>query len=617
MRGNRSVVVAILLLALAGGALIAGLQARRDVASVERDLDAARLLLKQAGPAHGGTGAQRLELVRRAEAHMIAARQRLDHWPLRSLSVTPVLGRDVRAAVAITDAGLGTARAAEGVATALGVAERQPGARSISAAVTALADLSTVLGDGARRVEAVKTLAAGPIKSRFVTEARSAADASRLAGRGLRLAAGLYGPRGSMKYFLAFQNPAELRGTGGLIGEYGILEASPSGPVVREVRPREQLQRRPHGPVPPPSQLPVRYRRLGLASDWRAINIPPDLPTVGEMMATLYRESTGEQVDGVILLDPLALARILHVSGPIDVQGVRLGPSTAVRAIVLEAYIRYQHDDNSRRRFQFLSQVGLRAAAAARSALDTRPVALVRGLADAAQGRHLAVYARDPAVEATLLDLGVGGSAKAPPTGDYLMPVGVNIGGNKADSFLRRDLRYVVQLQPDGGARARAAIHLRNAAPAHGLPRYVIGPFDHRFRAGENRILQSLYVADAYGFTRAIQNGRAVRAHADEEFQGLALTQAVSTPAGRSTTIEYDLVRNAAVQVEDGRMRYRLMLRPQATVNPDELYVAVTAPAGWHFLAVPSNFTSDRSTARWSGLLNRERSLEFVLAKNA
>ena len=616
MRGRKLAVAGILVLALAALGLIVGLQVRGDVARVERELDTARQLLTQAGRPQAGTAAQRLALVRRAEVRVAAARRRLDHWPLRPLSAIPMLGRDIRAAAAVTDAALDTARAAERAATALGRAEHQPGASSISAAAAALLDLSAVLGNGAERVERARTLLAGRARSRFVTEARSAEATSLLAGRGLQVAARLYGPRGSVRYFLAFQNPAELRGTGGLIGEYGILEASPSGPVVREVRPREQLQRRLRGPIAAPSHLPARYRRLGLASDWRAVNIPPDLPTVGEMITALYRESGGERVDGVILLDPLALARILRVSGPIDVQGVRLGSSTAVRAIVLEAYVRYQRDQDSRRRFRFLSLVGLRAAAAARSALAARPLAFFQALADAAQGRHLAVYASDPTVEGILINLGIGGNANAPPTGDYLMPVGVNIGGNKVDTFLHRDLRYVVRLRPDGGARVRAAITLRNDAPTRGLPRYVIGPFDRRFRAGESRILQSLYVADAYGFTRATRNGRRVRVSADEGFQSLALTQAVSVPAGRSSTIEYDLVRNAAVQVEGGRMRYRLLLRPQATVNSDKLYVGISAPAGWHIVKVPSSFASDRSTASWSGLLNRERSLEFVLAKD-
>jgi hypothetical protein len=45
--------------------------------------------------------------------------------------------------------------------------------------------------------------------------------------------------------------------------------------------------------------------------------------------------------------------------------------------------------------------------------------------------------------------------------------------------------------------------------------------------------------------------------------------------------------------------------------------VAVSAPAGWRFVQVPSGFAGDPSAVRWSGLLDRERLLEFVLVRTA
>jgi Protein of unknown function (DUF4012) len=615
LRGERRGLLFVGILALAAGSLVVSLQARGDVAKVERDLDEARSLLGQASRLEVDTAGQRQALSRRAQVHVLAARRRLHGWPLGALSATPILCRDVRAAEAVTDAALETARAAGRVAAALGSVERRPSSGSISAVATALLDLSAVLRDGAEHVEQAKTLLASGAKRRFLAEARSAEATSTRAGRSLQVAADLYGPRGSRRYFLAFQNPAELRGTGGLIGEYGVLEASPSGPVVHQVRPMEELRRRLRGSVSPPPGLPAQFRRFGVTRDWRSVNIPADLPTVGRMMVAMYQRSGGGHVDGVIMIDPLAMSRILRVSGPIEVEGRRVGSRTLVKTTLLTAYVRYQRDNDGRRRF--LGQVGLQAARAVGRALAVRPVELLRALANAAQGRHLAVYASDPAVQDILATLGIDGSASAPDGVDYLMPVGVNAAANKADYFLRRELTYAVRLQPDGGARVRAAATLRNDAPARGLPRYVIGPFDGRFRPGENRILQSLYVANAYGFTRASKDNRRVRASADESFQGLALTQAVSISAGRSATIEYDLLRRAAVRVENGHIAYRLLVRPQPTVNPDLLNVAVSAPANWRFVQVPSGFAGDPSAVRWSGRLDRERLLEFILIRTA
>jgi hypothetical protein len=378
------------------------------------------------------------------------------------------------------------------------------------------------------------------------------------------------------------------------------------------VQPLKTLTTRFRGAVRPPSGFARRYDRLGVTRDWRSVNIPPDVPLVGKLIVDMYRRSTGKRLDGVILVDPFALAGILRVSGPITVGGVRLRPDGVVKALLYDAYLRYPTDKEARRRF--VSRVGLQAAAATRRALGSRPVGLVRALASAARGRHLALYATDPAAERTLQGLGIAGSAAAPPVGDYLMPVGVNGGANKLDSFLRRRIRYRVRLQPDGGARVSASVTLRNSAPSAGLPRYLIGPSRPWFQAGENRTLQTIYVARAYGFTRSTRDGRGVRVVTDEELNGLALTQDVSIPAGRTTTLTYDLVRHAAVQVEADGVHYRLLVRPQPTVNPDKLDVAVTAPDGWYFAARPGGFTGDRSAVRWSGTLDRERSLDFLLA---
>jgi Protein of unknown function (DUF4012) len=609
MRRGR-LALAVILAVVAGGGVL-GLQVHAKAGGIQRDLDAARSLLVRAGGAQAGSAAQRLDLTRRAEGRTLAARGRLNDWPMRPLAAVPVLGRDVRAAGAVTDGALGVARAAGRVAATLDTAERRPGPRSLSATATALSDLSHELHDGAVKVQRARTLLAGGARERFLKAARSAENAALRAGQGLGILATLYGPTGSTRYFLAFQNPSELRGTGGLIGQYGILEASPTGPVVRKVQTLQTLQTRLRGAVPPPPGLAGRYGRLGVTSDWRSVNIPPDLPTVGKLIVAMYRRSTGERLDGAILVDPFVLAGILRISGPITVQGVRLGPGRVTRALLLDAYVRYPTDKEARRRFH--SRVGLQAAAATRRALGARPVELIKALASAARGRHLTVYATDSTAQRTLLELGIGGSATAPPVGDYLMPVGVNAAANKLDSFLRRHVRYSVRLQPDGGARASASITLHNGAPSGGLPRYLIGPFNSRFQAGENRTLQSLYVAGAYGFTRAARDGRRVRVVTDEELHGLALTQDVSIQAGRSTTVAYDLVRHAAMQAEGSNFRYRLLLRPQATVNPDRLDVAVTAPDGWYFAELPPGFTGDGSVVRWSGKLDQERSLNFLL----
>jgi hypothetical protein len=214
---------------------------------------------------------------------------------------------------------------------------------------------------------------------------------------------------------------------------------------------------------------------------------------------------------------------VLRVSGPIQAGEVRLTAENVASETLVQAYVRYADDNAARRRF--LEQTARATFEAFRRALARRPLELVRGLAGAARGRHVQVYSRDPAGQQALLGLGVGGSAAAPAAGDYLMPVGINAGGNKLDAFLHRTLGWRVRLAADGSAAATASLTLRNAVPPVSLlPRYIVGPYDERFRVGVNEQIQTLYVAGGYGFTRATLNGKRVGAEAEADLGGLALT---------------------------------------------------------------------------------------------
>ena len=51
---------------------------------------------------------------------------------------------------------------------------------------------------------------------------------------------------------------------------------------------------------------------------------------------------------------------------------------------------------------------------------------------------------------------------------------------------------------------------------------------------------------------------------------------------------------------------------PCPTVH-DTTQVAVRAPNGWHFVDAPPGSSTDRSQARWTGLLDRERTIVFTL----
>ena len=348
---RRVLVLLLFGLVLAGVAVVTW-QAMGQAKLVQEDLTTARVLLARAGGFGAGELKQRLDLVRQAERHSRRAQQRLDQWPLRQLGALPLIGRDVRVAKAVAASATGTVRATRRGVTALQpVRTRSLNSASILRASDALLGLHDQLGRDLDQVRAARPLFSAGSKTRYMEAASSASVTAERAGQGLKLAAPLYGPSGTTRWFLAFQNPAERRGTGGLIGEYGILESSPAGPKLVKVDHYDGLNERTSEAVALSGQLAARYERFAIGRDWTAVNIPPDMPTVGTIIAELYERTTGDRIDGVIAADPLAVAEILRVTGPIQAGGIWLDADNVAEETLVRAYVRYQTDNNARLRF--------------------------------------------------------------------------------------------------------------------------------------------------------------------------------------------------------------------------------------------------------------------------
>jgi hypothetical protein len=97
-----------------------------------------------------------------------------------------------------------------------------------------------------------------------------------------------------------------------------------------------------------------------------------------------------------------------------------------------------------------------------------------------------------------------------PVVSDAVAVTPSNSAANKIDFYLHRTVSYDVQLDPDARAdstRASGELRVMLDNKAKGLPQIVIGPFDPRFVAGENRSFASIY--SPLRIDQAIMNGKA------------------------------------------------------------------------------------------------------------
>ena len=349
---------------------------------------------RSSGPAdsHADSLSERLALLREANLHASRAQLELGRGPLRVLALCSVPWSR-------RPAGPGGRRLGEPdhpveppggeVGRAAAAADR-PAPTSLQRAADALLSLHAALDDGIREVRSARPLLVGRTeRDEFLATAGPASTTARRAGEGLGLAADLWGPAGSTRYFLAFQNPAELRGTGGLIGEYGVLEASPEGPELSRVASYGELDRssagyRRHRPAgrgaAAPRRAPDRVVVLHRECPRRPAHRRPD---------DRARSTSGRPGCGSTGSSPSTRWRWPRSCGRAARSPSATGTWTRTTSSTRRssrAYVRYARTTRARRRY--LQEIARESLVAFRRALALQPVELVQGPRCRRQGRH-------------------------------------------------------------------------------------------------------------------------------------------------------------------------------------------------------------------------------------
>lgn len=417
-----------------------------------------------------GDAAADLDVARAAfgDAHDRAASPILAPW-----RVIPLLGSNVSSVEALTGAAERVAaigaRTARDSAAVVAASPADGGAR-----LALLDDLGRVSGRAERALAKVDLgpdfFLVGPIgdaRQRFVdrlVELRDAVAAAQQVSAGARQL--LQGPR---RYLVLAGNNAEMRAGSGMFLSVGVATFADGAFTIGEMRPSSEFNLATPVSLPPDLQNLWGFTPLG--RDWRYLAMSPRFDANAPVAVEMWKAATGETVDGVLAVDPVTLRALLSAQGPVDADGRSIDADTVVPFLLRDQYegVGFDDPEQSARRDQ-LSGV-------ARAAVDTlsgRPwdvKALARDLADAGAGRHILVWARDPAEQRAWEAGGIAGSLGF----DSLLPSVLNTGGNKLDQFLEVDASLSLSARSGGGRDATVTLVLRNTAP-EGLPPYIGGP---------------------------------------------------------------------------------------------------------------------------------------------
>lgn len=375
-------------------------------------------------------------------------------------------------------------------------------------------------------------------------------------------------------YLLAFQSPSEARGSGGIIGVYGILEAEAGELELRHVGPVRELGIRIKDPVDAPTWFKDLYGDLLALEEMRHVNLSMNFPAVARVLLGYYEQARGESLDGVITLDPIVLEQLTTGMPPLRGPGwdVKVDSSNAKRVLMHDSYLKFGrfHAKDQNRFLQGLVQDLMNNLSRGRA----NAPAVLLGLAKAAKWQHLKLFSADPALQEALSSLQVDGDyAREGPNVQVVFHN--NFTGSKVDYFLRRDLHTEVTLEPDGDAAVTTTIRLDNRAPTEPSS-LLIRPLLRKFPNGHNRMtLSFLLPRGSESLRMEIDGTRAAPLRGNEAGYPVAW-DIVDVPAGEivDASITYR-VPNAVTNDS-----YSVTLWPQALVRPDDFTFELRSSGG-------------------------------------
>ncbi|HEY7199870.1 MAG TPA: DUF4012 domain-containing protein [Candidatus Dormibacteraeota bacterium] len=262
----------------------------------------------------------------------------------------------------------------------------------------------------------------------------------------------ILGGSGRHTYLFEQVDPAELRGGGGFIGSYSLLDVDRGVLTLGEAKDVfvvDSPYPMPGQPryIPPPAPLQQAFGHGWVLGD---ANYSPDFANAAQAGERLLQNETGRTVDGVISIDPSAVAALLSVTGPVPVP--QYGTTVSAQTFAEDVFQRLQSaaNGNPLTRKDFFPAVATLVLARVNGLPSSQWSRLLTALNQAVTERHLQVYFNDPRAQAVMREVGWTGPTIGPQAGatETLMEVESNLGGSKANHFLTRT--YTLDLTVSG-----------------------------------------------------------------------------------------------------------------------------------------------------------------------
>lgn len=561
----------VLVLTATGAAAWVAADQREEIEQAQRDFEQGVAEVRR-----GDTDAA-AEHLGAASAAVDRTLVRLDAWWMQPARAVPVvaqhldasrraLGAVREAADAVVDAtqllALDRIRSSDGVIDVDALRAARP---PVDRAGQAAAQAQTVA------VEARSPWLMAPLDDALDELATLAAEAEADAfgaSEALEMLPGVLGADEPRQWLVLVATPSELRGGGGFVGSWAVLRIDRGRMTLPVVERSATIAALASHHVSVDAEYDAAYvERWGLDRFFQNVTASPHLPSTASAAVQMVEPLGLGRFDGVVVVDPFAIAGLLELTGPITVPWWPQ-PITSQNAPRILLHDQYQRAGDADR-VDFLEAV-------TRTVFDqlaTGPLPGLGRIADvlgplARQGR-IQLHAFDPDVDAWIGRIGASSDLVA-PTVDGIGVVDADRVASKLGYFLRRQISYEVTVDPvTGKAIAEVVVTVTNVAddvPSNG--------YFGRDGGGESGLGTMSQAQALYSVLPVVDvqlDGTPQGGITFAERSYTATESYFTVAPGQQRTLRYRL--EGTLPITAGQ--YRLDVHRQPTVAPDELRVAV------------------------------------------
>lgn len=415
----------------------------------------------------------------------------------------------------------------------------------------------------------------------------------------------LVGENGKKSYLFLFQNNMELRPTGGFIGSYGVLTIEKGKLIDFEIQDVYFADGQLKGHVDPPEVL---GKYLGL-DGWylRDSNWDPDFPTSARRAAWFLEKETGRNVNGVIAVNLFVAQRFLKILKEINLPDYqeKIDDKNFFERAQYHAEVGFFPGSRAKR--DFLGAVSNALWERLRLTTEEESIQIFLSLVRSIEEKDVLIFFDDEKSQSLMSKFNWDGGIKKPKCNlkngecyeDYLMLAEANVGVNKANYYLERNLFIDTKILETGQVEKKITIVYKNNSPSEIFPAGRYRNYLRIYLPVESEILSCQIDKELCSIDETFEQKRKVF--------GLL----VDVPVGSETKVEFTYKLNKLFS--EGR--YLMFIQKQSGTKNDPLESSFFFPKSLKFASSNFGMLTREGLLFYNTILEQDKILEFDFQK--